>query len=114
MGEELNCVNYELCEHTAWSLNGECCKTCGSWFKVGGFGWDKLTFIDCVDEECDVCLNSCNRKLLFPTNCGHSFCIRCSENFYFLTNRNIIKIHVIMDVLRAQMDVQRNVVVMSL
>jgi hypothetical protein len=83
MGEELNCVNYELCEHTTWSLTGECCMTCGSWFKVGGFGWDKLTFIDCVDEECGVCLNSCNRKLLFPTNCGHSFCIRCSRELLF-------------------------------
>ena len=80
---ELNCVNYELCEHTTWSLTGECCMICGSLFKVGGFGWDKLTFIDCVDEECGVCLNSCNRKLLFPTNCGHSFCIKCSRELLF-------------------------------
>jgi hypothetical protein len=49
---------------------------------MGGFGWDKLNIIDC-DEECDVCMNICKRKLLFPTKCGHSFCLECSKEVLF-------------------------------
>jgi len=80
---ESKCENHELCNHNIDPYSGSpFCITCGSWFSAGGFGWDKLTFIDC-DEECPVCYEQCNRKLMFPTNCGHSFCIKCSKDILF-------------------------------
>ena len=59
-------------------MGSDYCMNCGSWFKPG-LGWDKLTIVDSIDE-CAVCMNICERKLMFPTNCGHSFCINCSRN----------------------------------
>ena len=81
--EDSKCPNFELCKHNKVpGIGSECCMTCGSWFKVGGFGWDKLIFFDSTDE-CVVCMNLCERKLMFPTNCGHSFCVECSKNILF-------------------------------
>lgn len=81
------CANYALCEGEKNPKTGtDYCMTCGSWNKAGGFGWDKLTIVDCVegyDDECAVCMNVCEKKLMFPTNCGHSFCINCSNNILF-------------------------------
>jgi hypothetical protein len=80
---ENKCKNYEFCEdNKVPEMASEYCMTCGSWFKVCGFGWDKLTIIDTTDE-CIICMNICERKLVFPTNCGHSFCITCSRNILF-------------------------------
>jgi hypothetical protein len=77
------CVNYEFCEHDKVpGIGSDYCMVCGSWFKVCGFGWDKLTIVDSTDE-CAVCMNMCERKLMFPTKCGHSFCINCSRNILF-------------------------------
>jgi hypothetical protein len=75
------CKNYELCGHIVTPINESYCMGCGSWFKLG-FGWDTLTFIDC-NEECDICYDHCTRKLNFPTNCGHAFCIKCSKDILF-------------------------------
>ena len=78
-----NCVNYEFCQNEKVDgIGSDYCMTCGSWFKICGFGWDKLTIIDSTDE-CNVCMNVCERKLMFPANCGHSFCIPCSRNILF-------------------------------
>ncbi len=90
MSEEntFKCGNYELCGHDKVpGISSNYCMTCGSWFKVGGFGWNKLTIINSADE-CVVCMNICERKLMFPTNCGHSFCISCSRSILFW-NRTI-------------------------
>ena len=77
------CSNYEFCEHDKVpGIGSDYCMTCGSWFKVSGFGWDKLSIVDSTDE-CAVCMNECGRKLMFPTKCGHSFCISCSRNILF-------------------------------
>jgi len=74
------CANYEFC--TGEKMKGsEYCTTCCSKFKCG-FGWDKLTIVDAIDE-CAICMNDCGRKLMFPTNCGHSFCLDCSRNILF-------------------------------
>ena len=90
-GNDIRCVNYEFCGNDRVpGMGSECCMGCGSWFK-GGFRWDKLTIVDST-TECDVCMNVCARKLLFPANCGHSFCLPCSrqilyynESTYFLS-----------------------------
>lgn len=86
-GVGIKCKNYELChedvplDHYRNHAN-YFCMTCGSWFKLSSFGWDDLEFKDC-DEECIVCGENMNRKLKFPTNCGHWFCIPCSRNILF-------------------------------
>ena len=81
--EDSKCHNFELCQNDkVTGIGSDFCMTCGSWFKVCGFGWDKLIFIDSTDE-CVVCMNLCDRKLMFPTNCGHSFCVECSKNILF-------------------------------
>ena len=83
----IKCKNYELCQGTLALDHFEMvanylCMTCGSWFKVGGFGWNDLEFKDCT-EDCDVCSETVTRKLKLPTNCGHWFCISCSRNILF-------------------------------
>jgi hypothetical protein len=75
----IKCVNHEFCRNNKVpEMGSDYCMNCGSWFK-GGLGWDKLTIVDSTDE-CTICMNLCERKLMFPTNCGHSFCINCSRN----------------------------------
>ena len=76
------CKNHELCKNEAVPEVGQgFCMCCGSWCKFG-HGWDELEFINTTEEnkECSVCSNNCDRKLMFPTNCGHSFCISCSKD----------------------------------
>lgn len=86
-GLGIKCKNYELCEHSVPLDQYEMvanyfCMNCGSWFKLASFGWDKLDFKDC-NEECVVCGENVNRKLKFPTNCGHWFCVPCSKQILF-------------------------------
>jgi hypothetical protein len=77
------CNNYEFCEqYRVPEMGSEYCMTCGSWFKAGGFGWDKLTIVNSTNE-CAICMHECERKLMFPTKCGHSFCIDCSKKILF-------------------------------
>ena len=79
----LKCCNYEFCGNDKVpGMGSDYCMNCGSWFKIIGFGWDKLTIID-TTEECAVCKIHSGRKLMFPTNCGHSFCICCSRKILF-------------------------------
>jgi hypothetical protein len=81
------CANFEFCQgEKVEGIGSEYCMTCGSWFKICGFGWDKLIIIDSTDD-CAVCMNNCDRKLIFPTNCGHAFCIPCSRNILFWDER---------------------------
>ena len=86
-GLGIKCKNYELCsaslplDHYKMHAN-YFCMTCGSWFKICGFGWNLLEFKDC-NEDCDVCSEPVARKLKFPTKCGHWFCITCSKNILF-------------------------------
>jgi len=82
--EEIDCVNYELCETMIPEDSDGYCMACGSGCSMG-HGWDKLTFIDTNDEnkECAVCFKNYKRKLVFPTNCGHDFCIPCSRLLLF-------------------------------
>lgn len=76
------CPNNEVCEgKKVPGMGSDYCMNCGSWYK-NGFGWNKLTIIDSLDECC-ICMNNCKRKLMFPTNCGHSFCINCSKEVLF-------------------------------
>ena len=80
----IKCKNYELCDsvlHPDWFINtgNYLCPSCDTGM---GFGWKELEFID-VNAECCICFNIVTRKLKFPTNCGHSFCISCSKNILF-------------------------------
>jgi hypothetical protein len=68
----MKCINYQFCERDrVHGIDSKYCMDCGSWFKYGN-GWNELTSTD----ECAVCMNLCKKKLLFPTKCGHSFCVR--------------------------------------
>ena len=83
----IKCKNYELCEHILspdwWeNLANYLCMSCGSWFKIGGFGWNELEFRE-SDEECVVCYESSNKQVKFPANCGHWFCCKCSRDILF-------------------------------
>lgn len=80
----IKCKNHDLCEGVLppdWfeKVANYLCANCGSWFKIGGFGWDELEFRQ-TDEECAVCNEVCNKQVKFPTNCGHWFCVPCSRN----------------------------------
>lgn len=82
----MKCINYQFCERDrVHGIDSKYCMDCGSWFKYGN-GWNELTIIDSTDE-CAVCMNLCKKKLLFPTKCGHSFCIKCSRDI-LLWNEN--------------------------
>jgi hypothetical protein len=83
----IKCKNYDLCEDILppdwWEqMANYLCMNCGSWFKIGGFGWDELEFRE-SEEECAVCNESCNKQVKFPANCGHWFCVSCSRNILF-------------------------------
>ena len=83
MADRAPCVNAELCENTAISSISPFCMTCGSWFKVCGFGWDALQFRDGVDE-CAVCYGDPAREIKFPARgCSHWFCVSCSRTLLF-------------------------------
>jgi hypothetical protein len=82
----MKCSNYEFCESNRVNgVESEYCMDCGTWFKFGN-GWNKLDIIN-TTEECAVCMNSYKKKVMFPTKCGHSFCIRCSRDI-LLWNEN--------------------------
>lgn len=82
MSENVKCPNHEFCNsYKVPGMGSDYCMGCGSWFK-GGFGWDKLTIVDSSDK-CLVCMDTCGRKLMFPTKCGHSFCLSCCRNILF-------------------------------
>ena len=83
----IKCKNYDLCQHilppTAYEDGTNyLCMHCGDWFKVCGFGWNELEFRE-SEEECVVCMETSNKQLKFPANCGHWFCISCSRNILF-------------------------------
>jgi len=81
----IQCENYEFCKsERVPGMGSKYCMTCGSWFKICGFGWDKLTIVDSIDE-CILCMNMCKRKIMFPTNCGHSFCLPCSKKILYIS-----------------------------
>ena len=77
-----HCENYELCGHEKVpEMGSPFCMTCGSWFKVGGFGWDKLAFRD-TQNVCVICMEFSGREIKFPA-CEHYFCVKCSKNILF-------------------------------
>jgi len=86
-GGGIKCKNYELCQRV---LPPDCfengvkylCMACGDWFKMGGFDWNELEFRD-AEEDCPVCMNTNNKQVKFPTNCGHWFCVSCTRNILF-------------------------------
>ena len=80
--EDVPCANHVFCDGTTVSSIGfPFCMTCGSWFKMGGLGFDRLEFEDNTQqEECVVCCDVPECFMRFPTKCGHSFCVPCSQN----------------------------------
>ncbi len=83
-GEEpRKCNNYLVCRK--YGLTNYC-YDCGTSDDDYGtrFGWHDLKFIIYDGEEvCTICNKHCNKKVEFPSNCGHSFCIDCSRNILF-------------------------------
>jgi hypothetical protein len=75
-----NCVNHELCNNEA--IIEDFCITCKYWFSTVGLANSKLSVIDSVGE-CMICFKSCRRKLEFPADCGHVFCLHCSSHLLF-------------------------------
>lgn len=74
------CLNFEFCNNKKSKIhpNEAFCIDCGNWSGFG-YGWGKLTFIR-DKEECSVCFETSRKKVMFPTNCGHSFCFDCTKN----------------------------------
>lgn len=76
------CLNYEFCGNNAIpEIGQEFCMTCGSWFKYG-FGWNKLTFVN-TSDSCVICCSDISKQVLFPTGCGHMFCISCTKDLLY-------------------------------
>jgi len=76
----IKCKNYELCERILpldhWKHYANyLCINCDS-------GWNELEFKE-SDEECIVCNETGKKKIKFPANCGHWFCVSCSRNILF-------------------------------
>ncbi len=77
------CINYKLCRNTRVQYLERCC-SCNS---------DKSTYIFLEnDNPCQKCgkiddNNDNKTKLLYPSYCGHYFCISCSRETLF-TNEN--------------------------
>jgi hypothetical protein len=77
----IKCKNYELCKAILPEWWFECkanylCTTCDM------FGWKELEFKK-NDDECVVCNETGNKQIKFPANCGHWFCVSCSEKILF-------------------------------
>ena len=87
----IKCKNYDLCEgilpkdHFKRHKN-YLCLYCGEWFLMKGFGWNELEFFE-NNENCIVCFTNHKKKVKFPTNCGHSFCIDCSREILFFDEK---------------------------
>jgi hypothetical protein len=87
-----DCINFVICDHKTREENS-LCWNCANHADIYGYGWGVLQYKDC-DEECDVCLNRCDKKLIFPAGCGHAFCIECSYNILHLQPKEIIPLSV--------------------
>ena len=87
----LKCKNYDLCEGILTkghfkSHKNYLCLYCGEWFLMKGFGWNELEFFR-DNENCIVCFMNDKKKVKFPTNCGHSFCVDCSREILFFDEK---------------------------
>jgi hypothetical protein len=79
-GNDIKCVNYEICERVLpewwFDMKIDCfCLTCDI------FGWKKLEFKDC-DEDCAICFMRVKQQMRFPS-CSHWFCSKCSKDLLF-------------------------------
>lgn len=86
MDEELlPCPNYELCQNVCpqwiFDIKNGTCLTCDI------FGWKKLIFIN-NNDDCIVCYENNCKKIMFPTNCGHSVCINCFKKLFYGKNEH--------------------------
>ena len=82
----IKCKNYELCENILSKKyiklhSSNLCITCGSIYDGYGFGLNDIEFRETI-EECAICYNK-TKQVKFPTNCGHWFCIQCTQNILF-------------------------------
>ena len=81
----IKCKNYELCQNVLppdhfIHYGNYLCMHCDN--SSLGFGWNELEFRD-AEEDCCVCMNTDNKQVKFPTNCGHWFCVSCSRNILY-------------------------------
>ena len=76
----IKCKNFDLCDNILLinhydKFKNYLCQICDLPL---GFGWNELEFFE-DNEKCILCNNKI-KKVKFPTNCGHSFCIKCSRD----------------------------------
>ena len=81
--ESKQCVNYIFCKGVSFA--DDLCLLCG-FVGEDNEAWGKLEFIE-TNEDCSVCYNK-GIQVKFPTNCGHSFCIKCSQNLLYYQDDN--------------------------
>lgn len=87
------CLNFEFCQMELLdnddtvildkdiSYDNKFCEFCNI------AKWD---YIDC-NETCYICKKEMKTKIKFPTNCGHSFCLKCmKEIFIYDENRYVL------------------------
>lgn len=77
---ERQCVNFKLCEGSAW-LNTDLCVPCER------FEWGKLTIFE-SNQKCTRCHNLATMEVVFPTHCDHSICLSCFKFIMYWDEAN--------------------------
>jgi hypothetical protein len=81
---DFQCVNFELCETNTNSHNS-LCKNCRLWGEIPIISKNKK-------QQCYVCNEMVNKKMIFPTNCGHDYCIDCTRYMLFCGETSVFNI----------------------
>ena len=81
---EFQCKNYELCETNTNSHNS-LCKSCMNWGEISVISKKSR-------QHCYMCNEMVNKKMLFPNNCGHEYCIDCMRYMLFCDETSLFNI----------------------
>jgi hypothetical protein len=81
---EFQCKNYELCETNTISHNF-LCKKCVKWGEI-------QIIQQKTKQYCFMCNELVMFKMLFPTNCGHTYCIDCTRYMLFCHETSMFNI----------------------
>ena len=73
----MSCVNVAVCGNDSCG-DENTCMTCGSWFKISGFGFGKLD-IASASGDCNICSNAMSFDVRFP-QCSHRVCVQCFKD----------------------------------
>lgn len=81
---EIPCKNYELCETNTNSHNS-LCKKCEIWGEIPVISQK-------TKQHCYMCNEMVYKKLSFPNNCGHEYCVDCMRFILFCDETSICNI----------------------